>query len=97
MEQIEGLDVLDYVERPGILPQLHLGCKDILPENSVIKVSNYLAARLRQERPKDRVYSDPDNGVIEVYSVDLTAPRHEKLAMRLRILDESWSPGRVYV
>ena len=34
MLQVEGLDVLDYINRPLVLPQLVLGCEGSLPEDA---------------------------------------------------------------
>lgn len=97
MPQVEGLDILDYIDRLLVLPQLVLGCEGSLPEDTVERLTVYFVARLQQERPDNRVYSDPNNGIVEAYSVNPASPRCEQLSTRLVSSAMSQSPGRVYV
>lgn len=97
MRTLEGLDVLALFEYDGVQPQLVLGCEGALPDDSVERITNYLAARLKREHPDMRIYSNQDQGVVEVYSVVSGAEREEQLQDRFIVSPQLFFPGRLYV
>ncbi len=77
-------------------PQMILGSDGELPRDSVETVVNYLVKRLMTLK-KTAVYSDPVNGAIEVYDLDPTSSRMERIKTRFSTIPFLYNPGRIYV
>jgi len=91
---IEGLKVLAYLKYDDVLPQLVLGSDSELPDDSVNRITEYFAERLRGQRRDDAIYSDPEFGLVEDYEIMPTGRREQ---LRLRLIVSSPCSGRVYV